>query len=80
MLIHSVHNTRQRTPKGAIKLEQFTETGNTIIGYTRRRKIKQKHNTRCVGHHYTQTNTLNVNKTSALLQTTGGKDEPNKHA
>jgi hypothetical protein len=26
-----------------------------------------------------QTNTNNVNKTSALLQTTGGKDEPNKH-
>jgi hypothetical protein len=26
-----------------------------------------------------QTNTYNVNKTSALLQTTGGKDEPNKH-
>jgi hypothetical protein len=26
-----------------------------------------------------QTNINNVNKTSALLQTTGGKDEPNKH-
>jgi hypothetical protein len=26
-----------------------------------------------------QTNTNNINKTSALLQTTGGKDEPNKH-
>jgi hypothetical protein len=25
-----------------------------------------------------QTNTNNINKTSALLQTTGGKDEPNK--
>ena len=33
----------------------------------------------CVGQHYTQTNTNNVNKTWALLQTTGGKDEPNKH-
>ena len=31
----------------------------------------------CVGYHYTQTNTNNVNKTRALLQTTGGKDEPN---
>ena len=33
----------------------------------------------CVGHHYMymQTNTNNVNKTRALLQTTGGKDEPN---
>jgi hypothetical protein len=26
-----------------------------------------------------QTNTNNINKTSALLQTIGGKDEPNKH-
>ena len=33
-----------------------------------------KHNTICVEHHYTQTNTNNVNKTWAL-QTTGGKDE-----
>jgi len=32
--------------EGAIK------TGN--IGYTRRRQAKQKHNTICVGHHYTQ--------------------------
>jgi hypothetical protein len=35
---------------------------------TRRRKIKQTHNKICVGHHYAQTNTYNVNKT------TGGKD------
>jgi len=28
-------------------------------------------------HHYTQTNTNNVNKTRAFLQTTGGRDEPN---
>ena len=32
---------------------------------------QQKHNM------YVQTNTKNVNKTWALLQTTGGKDEPN---
>jgi len=31
----------------------------------------------CVGHHYAQTNINNVNKTYALLQTIGGKDEPN---
>ena len=37
------------------------ETGN--IGYTRRRKTQQKHNTICIGHHYTETNTNNVNKT-----------------
>ena len=36
-----------------------------------------KHNTICVGHHYTQVNTNNVNRTRTLLQTNGGKDEPN---
>jgi hypothetical protein len=41
------------------------------------RKTNQKHNTICVLHHYRQTNTNNVNKTWDLLQTTGGKDEPN---
>ena len=61
--------------EGGIKNWQSRETGN--IGYTKRRKTKQKHNTICVGHHYAQTNTNNVNKTWALLQTTGGKDEPN---
>jgi len=44
--------------------------------YTRR-KTKQKHNTICVGDRYTKTNTNNVNKTSAFLQTTRGKDERN---
>ena len=34
---------------GAINNGQSRETGN--IGYTRRRKTKQKHNTICVGHH-----------------------------
>ena len=38
-------------------------------------KQNQKHNTICVRHNCTQTNTNNVNKTRALLQTTGGKDE-----
>ncbi len=41
------------------------------------KKTRQKQNTICVGHHYTQTNTNNVNKTRVLLQTTGGKDESN---
>ena len=41
-------------------------------------KDKQNKNTTIyVEHHYTQTNTNNVNKTRALLQTTGSKDEPN---
>ena len=61
--------------EGAIKIGQSRETGST--GYTRRRKTKRKHTTICVGHHYAQTNTNNVNKTWALLQTTGGNDKPN---
>jgi len=40
-------------------------------------RTKQKHNTIYVGHHYTQASTINVNKTRALLQTTGVRDEPN---
>jgi hypothetical protein len=69
---------------------QNRETGNIV--YTRRRQTKQRHITMC-GHHYTQTNTNNVNKAWALLQTntnnvnkawallqtTRGKDKPNKH-
>jgi len=49
------YNKRKRISKGAIKNVQSRETDN--IGYTRRRQTKQKHNTICVGHHYTQTNT-----------------------
>jgi hypothetical protein len=30
----------------------------------RLRQAKQKHNTICVGHQYTQTNTIDVNKTN----------------
>ena len=48
-------NKRQRIPNGTIKNEQSRETG--------RNQTKQKQNTICVGHHYTQTNTNNVNKT-----------------
>ena len=43
---------------------------------TRRRKTKQTHNTICVGH-YAQANTNHVNKTGAVLQTTGREDESN---
>ena len=71
-----ISNKRQRIPKGNKKNGQPRETEN--IGYTRRRKTKQKHNTIRVGHHYnTNTNTNNVNKTCSLLQTTGVKDETN---
>ena len=44
---------------------------------TQGKQYVEKHNTIYVGHHYTQGNTNNVNKTRDLLQTTGGKDEPN---
>jgi len=43
---------------GQKKKGQSRETGN--IWYTRWRKTKQKHNTICVRHYYTQTNTNNV--------------------
>ena len=36
---------------------------------------KQKHNTIYVDHYCMQTNTNNINKTWALLETTGGKDK-----
>ena len=42
-----------------------------------RRQTKQKQKTQYAGHHYTETNTNNIIKTWVLLQTTGGKDEPN---
>ena len=61
--------------RGQSKFDNPEKTGNIV--YTRRRKTKQKHNTIYVGYHYAQTHTNNVNKTWALLQTTGGKDEPN---
>ena len=41
-------------------------------GQSREDKTNQKQNTIRVGHHYTQTNTNNVIKAWALLQTTGG--------
>jgi hypothetical protein len=37
---------------------------------TRRIKTKQEHNTICVGHPYSQTNTNNVIKTWIIIQTT----------
>ena len=58
--------------EGAIKTGQSRETGKHKV-HTRRKK----HNTICVGHHYTQTITNNINRTWTLLQITGSKDEPN---
>jgi hypothetical protein len=52
-----------KNTEGGIIKGKSRETGN--IGYTRRRKTKQKHNTTqhntiCVGDYYTQTNTNKV--------------------
>ena len=46
-------------------------TSGTQDTTRRQTKQTQKHTAICVGHHYVQTNTNNVNKT------TGSKDEPN---
>jgi quinolinate synthase len=54
-IIAKTINTRKRLPKGQSKMDN--------PGYTRRAKTKQKQNAICVGHHYTETNTNNVNKT-----------------
>ena len=51
------------------------ENSEKLATYDEERK-NHTHNAICVRHHYTQTNTYNVNMTWALLQTTGGKDEP----
>jgi hypothetical protein len=44
---------------------------------TKKKKTKAKQSTKWAGHHYAQANTNSVNKTWALLQTTGGKDDLN---
>ena len=44
---------------------------------TIRRQTNRKHSAICFAHHYTQTNTNNVNKKWVLLQITGDKDDSN---
>ncbi len=61
----------QRIPKGQSKMNNPEKLA------TQGTQNKEKHKTISVGNHYKQTNTNNVNKKRALLQTTGGKDEPN---
>jgi hypothetical protein len=61
--------------KGKSKMD--TPEKLATLGTQNEDKQNKKHYTICVGHHYTKTNTNNVNKTCALLQTTGVKDEPN---
>ena len=52
--------------EGAIKNGQSRETGN--IGYTRRRKTKQKHNTICVRHHSWFTAQANTNNVKQIIR------------
>jgi hypothetical protein len=51
----------------------------TLTTKTEDKQNKKNHNTICVRHHYTQAKTNKVNKTCALLQTTGYKDDPHKY-
>jgi hypothetical protein len=48
-----------------------------LVHKTQDEEQNKNNNTVCLGHHYTQASTNKVNKTWTLLQTTGGKDEPN---
>ena len=57
----------KQTSSSSIQNGQSKETGNTRYNMMDK---KLKHNTICIGHHYTQTNTNNVNKTWGLLPTT----------
>jgi hypothetical protein len=50
---------------GPLQNGQSRETDN--IGYTKQRNTKQKRNTICVGHHYTQTTKTNVNKQTTVV-------------
>jgi hypothetical protein len=60
--------------KGAIKNRHSRETGN--IGYTRRRKIKQKHNTISVGHHFAQTTINNIMENTTRISETRNRTTP----
>ena len=65
-------NKRWKIQKGQSKSD-YSEKSATQGTQDEEKQNKNK----CLGHHYTQTNTKNANKTRALLQTSGGKDEPN---
>ena len=62
-------------------MDNLGETVN--IGITRYQTKTKTNNKKqhkiwiCIGYHYTQINTNNVNKTWAFIQTAGGNEEPN---
>ena len=49
--------------EGSIKIDNPEKLATDGTQATRRRQSNKKHNTLCVGHQYTQTNTNNINKT-----------------
>ena len=53
-------NKRQRIPKGQSKKDNPKKLATSGTQYEEK---QNKNTTPCVGHHYTQTNTNNVNKT-----------------
>ena len=56
-------NKCQRIPKEQSKKDNLEKLATLGTQDTGQRQTKQKYNTIYVGHHYTQTNTNNVNKT-----------------
>ena len=61
LLTKHKNNKRQRKPKGQSKMGNPGKLAT--LGIQDEDKQNKKHNIRCVGHHYTQANTNNVNKT-----------------
>ena len=66
--LNNNHQINVRKYRRGNKDGQLSETISKW--YRRRRRTNQKHNTKCVGHHYEQANTDNVNK-----KKNGDKDE-----
>ena len=76
--LYNKKGSLENTERAIKKMNNPEKLATLGTQYTRRRQTKQKHNsTIWVGHHYTQRNTNKVKKTRSLLQTTGGKEEPN---
>jgi hypothetical protein len=59
LILHKTIAKMLGNTEETIKNGHSRETGST--GHTRRRKTKQKHNTTCIGDHYTQPNTNGMN-------------------
>ena len=75
MIIEIISTKTLENTEGAIQNGQSREMATW--GTQEEDKQNKKYNTIFVRQQYTQINTNNVNKTLALLQTTGGKVKPN---